>query len=251
MKRIIETFSHKWPEYLLEVFVLIIGIYGAFAVDNWNEDRKERKIEREYIISIIEDIQSDASNFTRLVSLFETKEKELDTVLRLFPKLRTEYNDTLWRNLPTVINYADFIYTDRTMKQLNNSGGMRFIVNKAARDGILDYDLVVQKLLTSYQPDLNFYYTNSNLMWFELLDIESYTLDKEILSIKEMEQANKRYLLKSDQASLGKFNNIIRNFLSDAQLIRKSEEELLLKAESLIALLIQEYKITKKELLKS
>lgn len=43
MKRTLKTLSEKWPEYLLEIIVLIIGIYGAFAVDNWNEDRKWKK----------------------------------------------------------------------------------------------------------------------------------------------------------------------------------------------------------------
>ena len=241
---LMENKTSKYFKYAIgEIVLVVIGILIALQINNWNEEKKERKIEKNYVISLIEDLEIDTTKLSVLIKAYEKKEFEIDTVLRTYSKLSNSYNDTLWRNLPSVIQFPDFIYTDRTMQQLENSGGMRFILNKDALNAIIDYDLSVKHLLESYIPDLNFYYQNSNQMWFEIMDIEDYETDLKKMSVQEMEKGNKNYLLKNDKATLGKFNNIIRNFKIDVTLIKESEMDLKTKAKRLITLLEKEYKI--------
>jgi len=52
MKKILETLKRKWAEYLLEVFVILIGILSAFSLSNWNESRKN-KIEEIKILKMM------------------------------------------------------------------------------------------------------------------------------------------------------------------------------------------------------
>ena len=59
MKRILSTLSQKWPEYLLEIIVLVIGIYGAFALDGWKEARKERELERNILIELKKSLEKN------------------------------------------------------------------------------------------------------------------------------------------------------------------------------------------------
>lgn len=77
MKRILATLKEKWPEYLLEIIVLIIGIYGALAMDNWNEGRKEKHKEKDYILRFIQDLKRDTTNFS--LELTNTKSKYLES----------------------------------------------------------------------------------------------------------------------------------------------------------------------------
>ena len=51
-------------------------------------------------------------------------------------------------------HFPDFIYTDRTIQQLKNSGGMRLLRNKAVSDSIVDYDSKVRTVFIA-QDQLN------------------------------------------------------------------------------------------------
>jgi hypothetical protein len=64
MKRIISVFKEKWPEYILEILVITIGILGAFALNNWNESQKSNRFEQEILTLIGENLTRDSASIT-------------------------------------------------------------------------------------------------------------------------------------------------------------------------------------------
>jgi len=237
--------ENRFSRYFLyaigEIVLVVIGILIALQINNGNVDRTERKVEKEYIASLIEDLAVDTARYAILIDRFRLKEARIDTILRSFHLLPHRYDHSLYNNLPEVIHYGDFIYTDKTIKQLMSAGGMRLIRDKEIVSSIIDYDSSVRRLTESLMPDLEFYYQNSNEMWFEVMDIAAYEADTALLTITEMERGSKTYLLRSDKETLGKWNNIIRNFQGDLIMIREMEEALKIKATRLIELLKKEY----------
>lgn len=59
MKKIIETLKKKWAEYLLEIIVITFGILLAFGLNNWNEGRKNDKLQKEYLTRLVQDFEQD------------------------------------------------------------------------------------------------------------------------------------------------------------------------------------------------
>ena len=57
MKKITELIKEKWGEYVIEIIVITLGIFGAFILNNWNESRKQNerfKIFTEQLYSTID-----------------------------------------------------------------------------------------------------------------------------------------------------------------------------------------------------
>jgi hypothetical protein len=59
MKKIIETLKHKWPEFLLEILVIVIGILGAYTLNNWNEHRKDKVVETKALHDLLQEFKTN------------------------------------------------------------------------------------------------------------------------------------------------------------------------------------------------
>ncbi len=67
MKKLTENLRQNWPTYFFEILVLIIGIYGAFALESWNEDRKDNKQKNVYLTHILANLADDRTQLDSLI----------------------------------------------------------------------------------------------------------------------------------------------------------------------------------------
>jgi hypothetical protein len=239
------THKKKWSEYLLEFSMLFLAVFLGFLAEYQLEHKIERERENVYIESMIEDLEADTTNLSETIKDFDKMGLKIDTLLTMYNKLAIGYNDTLRRNFTAILVYPDFIYSDRTMMQLKSSGNMRLIQNNRSADAIMGYDSNVR----DYEIDegsMNEIHSRIRELWLELMDLESLEIDRKSKSIVEMENGNKNYLLVSDKAKLGQFNNMIRDYQKISILVKNQEIRLRSKATGLIALLKNEYHINNK-----
>ena len=49
MKKIIEHLKENWIRHGFETLVVTVGILGAFTLNHWNEERKDRSMEKDFL----------------------------------------------------------------------------------------------------------------------------------------------------------------------------------------------------------
>ncbi len=131
----------KWNEYLLEFFMLFLAVFLGFIAENIREKNVEHHREKEYMQSLVKDIQRD----TAMLALTLTKvEKNLSYSDSLLHIIYNELYDPVSINkmyslYSKVFRIPYLQYVDRTSSQLRNAGGMRLIRNQQVVDSITYY----------------------------------------------------------------------------------------------------------------
>ncbi len=135
----------KWTHYFWEFLMLFLAVFCGFLAEYKLEQTIERNREKEYIVSMIEDLETDTININTHATYRNDRRRRLDS-LSLLLRLPdySQHTGLIYYYARWVPRNSFFNTADRTIQQLKNAGGMRLITKKAASDAILAYDAQVK-----------------------------------------------------------------------------------------------------------
>ena len=122
--------------------MLFLAVFCGFLAENQREHMIEHRREKEYMSSMLNDIRADTSMLNRMHQSFVNITTHIDSLIPLLQQhnqieenATRIYQHQVWLNL-----FARWIYSDRTISQLKNSGNFRLIRKRSVSDMIIDYD---------------------------------------------------------------------------------------------------------------
>jgi hypothetical protein len=133
--------TKKWKEYLFQFFMLFLAVFCGFLAEYQLEHKIEKDREKQFMWSLVEDLQKDTSELKRAIKQTELTARYSDSAL--FFLLHYKPTDEVSVRFAKLMGPAGvrlrLINTDRTATQLKNSGGMRLIRKYKVVDAILQY----------------------------------------------------------------------------------------------------------------
>ncbi len=158
------THKKKWGEYLLEFFMLFLAVFLGFIAENIREHSVERNKEKEYIKSMVEDLETDSAFLELSVNkLIPYHLTWLDSTMHLLKMPDLKGKDRLVYQafmIGTGWSY-NFHPTERTLSQLH-SEGYHLIRNKNAANSISQleqqykqFNLQIEPFVESMQNDID------------------------------------------------------------------------------------------------
>ena len=141
------TARKKWTHYFWEFFMLFLAVTLGFFVENQREHYIEHQREKQYMVSLTEDLETDTAELKKGIISADATNNYTDSVLFFLSTQKiTDQIPVRFANLMRVAGQRlSLINTDRTSSQLKNSGAMRLIRNKKVVDAILLYWNQIEK----------------------------------------------------------------------------------------------------------
>jgi hypothetical protein len=145
-----ENKAAKYLRYAVgEILLIVIGILIALQLNNWNEERKERLIEIQYLKNLKHDLQSDS---TDLVHYINIRTGQVNAVQELIKYAKSRDVSDVYKldSLYTEIAlWWEFVPNNNTFEELRSSGNLQLIRSDSIKNLLLDLNKENEELIST------------------------------------------------------------------------------------------------------
>jgi hypothetical protein len=136
----------KWKEYLFQFFMLFLAVFCGFLAEYQLEHVIENDREKQFIQSLIEDLQQDRQTLETHINQHEKSDVITDSLIKLLKRPDLNNTSELYYYGRVAGRNRVLASSRRTIEQMQNSGGFRLIRNSEAAKRIIahynQFDLI-------------------------------------------------------------------------------------------------------------
>ena len=234
--------SHKkrFGEYLLEFLMLFLAVYLGFLAENVREINVEKHREKQYMGSMVRDLELDTIFFSSVLKYNRNKINLIDSVIVFFGLNTGEKVPVqIYQDAFSLIKSNSFFQNSGTIEQLKNSGGLRLVRQRIVVDSIQAYDQQMRRLVIRDKLEVD--------ESIKDIDLLQKVFDGEMLTKLYVDSLYKKSsfhpgsLVSVNRRALGEYlNHLIEyRFLMDADI--KLRDRIAARATNLLLLIQKSY----------
>ncbi len=132
--------KQSWLTVVLELVVVVVGIFLGLQVDSWNEARKDRVLEQQYVASLKADFQADIEELDEAIALAKSRALLDRLLISTIDKGRVEGdpNEFIWAVFSSfLLNFPS--YTRATINDLLSTGNLQLLQDSNLKAAVAEY----------------------------------------------------------------------------------------------------------------
>ena len=132
--------KQSWLTVVVELVVLVLGIFLGLQVDSWNEARKDRVLEQQYVASLKADFQADIEELDNAIALAKSRALLGRLLISTIDKGRVEGdpNEFIWALFSSyLLNFPS--YTRATINDLLSTGNLQLLQDSNLKAAVAEY----------------------------------------------------------------------------------------------------------------
>ncbi len=132
--------KQSWLTLVLELVVVVVGIFLGLQVDSWNEARKDRVLEQQYLASLKADFQTDIEELDEAIALAKSRAQIGRLLISSIDKDRVEGdpNEFIWAVYSSfLLNFPSF--TRATINDLLSTGNLQLLQDANLKAAVAAY----------------------------------------------------------------------------------------------------------------
>jgi hypothetical protein len=236
------TERKKWTHYLWEFFMLFLAVTAGFFVENQREHMVEHRREKEFMISLVEDLKLDTAQFSRIRLYRLDRLRNIDSTIIFFLDYPGGSVPAVGFTLAAkLFGHISFFQNSGTLDQLKTSEGLRLIRERQVVDSIQSYDQQIKRLAFRDIYETNFMVEQTKVLQ-KLFD------GRELLRLYADTTFDKKpptpfALVKIEEQYVNEYLNGLKTFQLVVKLDMDLQTTIKLKAARLIDLIKKEYRL--------
>lgn len=129
----------RWPEYVMEILVIVLSISASFALDEWKDRHNKKELEQLYLKELARDIAADTSQLSEIIA--ETKQIILRADKLLAPRQTGPLlaSNQLIGDIRFTFKRPRFVAQDATFSDLKNTGNLQSISSFSLKNDLFNY----------------------------------------------------------------------------------------------------------------
>jgi len=138
--------ENRFTRYLIyalgEIILVVLGILIALQIDNWNENKLDRRREAKLLIALHHDFKANAENLTKALAYYPLLMEQLEQKQSYLGLTKDEINDSIEKTLINTFFPNTKIY-EGSLQVLLNSESLQLVSNDSLKRQLTSYPAFV------------------------------------------------------------------------------------------------------------